>query len=137
MASLLLYFDDFTLADLSGANLQKSAFHYTSVDEAKFIDADLRDAWFWFSNARRANFSDAILDGANFDQTDLTSAKFVGASLRNVIFNAAVIDGVDFTDADLTGASFSRDASEDGFSSVAPIYCRTTMPDRSVNNDGC
>jgi len=132
-----LSFNDFSQADLTGANLKSVVVKHSELKSAKFIGANLEGAWFEHSSANGADFSGANLAGARFMGTSLQSASFDGANLREASFgNGGYIDGVDFTDADLTGASFGV-MFNSSFIVKLPIYCRTTMPDGSLNNQDC
>jgi uncharacterized protein YjbI with pentapeptide repeats len=132
-----LSFDDFSQADLTGANLKSVVVKHSDLENAKLIGANLEGASFYFSSANGADFSGANLAGAQFKGTSLRSASFAGANLREASFgNGGYIDGVDFTDADLTGASFGV-MFNSSFIVKSPIYCRTTMPDGSMNNENC
>ena len=132
-----LSFDDFSRADLTGANLKRAVFKHSDLEGATLNGANLEGAWFYHSSANGADFSRANLAGARFTGTPLRSASFTGADLRDVSFDSGVyIDSVDFTDADLTGAFFGE-LLYSSFIQKLPIYCRTTMPDGSLNNQDC
>ncbi|MDA1189282.1 MAG: pentapeptide repeat-containing protein [Chloroflexi bacterium] len=108
--------------------------------------ADLSNAQLGF----RANSTGAgiriRLDGgnfqnANFSGSDLFSANFTGADLRGANFTDANIAGANMYQADLrganlTGADISFADMEDAKLEGA-IFCNTTMPNGSVNNEGC
>ena len=108
--------------------------------EAEFRDADLTDATFWRVDARGADFTGAVLVNAWFRSgTNLVSANFTGADLRDANFNNVFLKGTNFTDADLTGASgvLYQELSEGSPFFEPPVFCRTTMPDGVINNEGC
>jgi hypothetical protein len=69
------------------------------------------------------------LAGGNFRGANLGQASFAGATLTKANFSGANLDRVCFVDADLTGATLAAAASA--------IFCRTTMPNGSVNDAGC
>jgi hypothetical protein len=88
------------------------------VEEAANLDGcDLSGS----TELREANCTACSLKGANLSRADLTWAKLEAASLDG----ACLIDA-DLREADIEGASF------DG-----AIFCRTLMPDGSVNDSGC
>ena len=133
----ILSYDDFSQADLTGANLKSVTVTYSDLENAKLNRANLEGARFSFSSANGADFAGANLVGVAFKGTSLRSASFAGANLREAFFgNGVYIDGVDFTDADLTGASFGV-MLHSSFIPKPPIYCRTTMPDGTLNNRDC
>lgn len=137
LARFVLSFNDFNRADLTGANLKGVFVTYSDLGGATLNGANLEGAWFQHSSANGADFSGANLAGVAFWGTNLRSASFAGANLREAFFgNGGYIDGVDFTDADLTGASFGV-MFNSSFIVKSPIYCRTTMPDGSLNNQDC
>ena len=132
-----LFFNDLSEAVLSGANLKGTVLKYSVLDKATLNEANLEGVQFSFSSARGADFTRANLAGASFTGVDLLGASFVGANLRDAFFGPGTyIDRVDFTDADLTGAFFGV-MLHSSFLVKSPIYCRTTMPDGSLNNQDC
>jgi sugar lactone lactonase YvrE len=64
----------------------------------------------------------AVLRGANFTRADLSGADFRGA----------VLSGACFVDADLRGARIDHSTMLGG-----AIFCRTVMPDGTINDRGC
>ena len=140
LSGVMLYYNDFQLADLSGANLSRVTFLGSHLAEAEFRDADLTDATFWRVDARGADFTGAVLVDAWFRSgTNLVSANFTGADLRDANFSNVFLKGTNFTDADLTGASgvLYQELSEGSPFFEPPVFCRTTMPDGVINNEGC
>jgi uncharacterized protein YjbI with pentapeptide repeats len=85
--------------------------------------------------ASSVNFSNANLSGANFSGTELGKPRFVGANLQNATFSqGTIIRRADFTDANLSGATFTPVTL---LGAEGDIYCRTVMPDGSINNRDC
>jgi uncharacterized protein YjbI with pentapeptide repeats len=129
---------------MRGANLNRALATGTSYEDtdlvgADFTSADLRNASFFFTNARealfrRANLMGASLRGASFDDADFnradmrsvdaTAASFVGADLTLVDLTFA-----DLTRADLTGALLHR---AKGLTTVT--WSNTICPD-GTNSD--
>ncbi|GKY89573.1 pentapeptide repeat-containing protein [Sinisalibacter aestuarii] len=98
--------------DLSGADLR-----WANVYEAELAGADN------LVNAvlNGADLSGANLYGANLQGTALRGANLQGAEMSWANLRSADLNGADVTDAKFTGA----------------IFCKTTMPDGSVNDDNC
>jgi Pentapeptide repeats (8 copies) len=69
----------------------------------------------------KRNLSSSFFRGSSFAGSNLTQAKLSGANLSKTCL----------VDADLTGADLT------GANTLGAIFCRTTMPDGSVNNSGC
>lgn len=139
LSGAMLYYNDFQLADLSEANLSRVTFRNSILDGADFRNADLTNATFWRVDAGGADFTGAVLVNAGFRSgTNLVNANFTGADLRDAQFNNVFLRGTNFTDADLTGAYgvLYQELSEDPFLE-RPLFCRTTMPDGVINNEGC
>jgi len=82
-------------------------------------------------NFRGANFEGAYMARAELAGADLSNANFRGTNLHQSSLYEANMSGADLTEADLSFADMD-DAVTDG-----AIFCRTTMPDTSVNNSGC
>jgi hypothetical protein len=70
--------------------------------------------------------------GANFEGSNLGSANFAGANASNASFGGANLGKACLVDAILTGATINNSTNLGGV-----IFCRTVMPDDSVNNSGC
>jgi uncharacterized protein YjbI with pentapeptide repeats len=71
------------------------------------------------------------LSGAHLQGATLADATLVGADLRYADLTGTDLSGADLTDAELTGATTS------GTTWDGATFCRTTMPDGTVNNSGC
>ena len=82
-------------------------------------------------NFKGANFEGAYMARVELDGADLSDVNFRGTNLHQSSLFEADLSGADLTDADL-GFADMEDAVIDG-----AIFCRTTMPDTSVNSSGC
>ena len=71
------------------------------------------------------------LAGQNFSRSNLSGASLAGATLTSANFNQANLQNACLVDADLTGATLTN-ANLRG-----AIFCRTRMPNGSINNSGC
>ena len=131
---------DFSLLDLSGADLSKVdfaqrtfkggiiynhriKFTYTNLSNANLSSANLFDAIMEF-----ANLTNACLEGAKLDCALLEGANLKGANLRGAILGATNLAGADLTDADLTGASW-------GFNAKDTIFNNTILPDGTIRSE--
>jgi uncharacterized protein YjbI with pentapeptide repeats len=63
---------------------------------------------------------------------NLSRANLNGADLRGATFTKANLSGACLIDADFTGATFANTTNLYG-----ATFCRTIMPDGSINNSGC
>jgi uncharacterized protein YjbI with pentapeptide repeats len=108
-------------ADLRGAALGFRSFSFGAGIRIKLMGANFQDADFTGADLFNANFTSANLSGANF-----TNAKLAGANLFQADLRGANLTGADLSFADL------EEAKLDG-----AIFCNTTMPDASVNNEDC
>ena len=98
-----------------------------SCAQCALTDADLS-----YKRLSGADLINATLHSTNFMRSDLTGARFVGADLTSANFIWADVNQADFTDANLKGALMSEVKNIEG-----AVFCRTTMPDGSLNNVGC
>jgi uncharacterized protein YjbI with pentapeptide repeats len=114
-------------ADLPGANLTRANLRWTHLP-----GADLRSVHLSMADLRGADLSEARLSGADLRRANLSWAKLPGADLRweANLTRIARADGhrseADLRDADLTGADLT-----------GALFCHTTMPDGTVNNQDC
>jgi hypothetical protein len=83
-------------------------------------------------NLAKCCYEEQDLPGQIFTGANLGKANFRGATLTNANFAGANLGNACLVDADLTGATFDVPANR-----FRAIFCRTTMPDGSINNDGC
>jgi uncharacterized protein YjbI with pentapeptide repeats len=117
---------DLTVAFLSGANLSFANLSFANLPGATLLRANLTNA-----DLPTANLSAADLTTANLTRADLTRADLSAADLSRASLPFANLPGANLSDANLSGANLSR-ANLSGAK-----FCRTTMPDRSINNSGC
>jgi hypothetical protein len=109
------------LAQCEGADL-----HGRNLFRADLIYANLRGA-----NLSYANLSYAGLDNADLSYADLRGADLRGAKLRfGTDLSYANLSYADLRYADLSGADLTG-------ADLGAIFCRTTMPDDSINNSDC
>ncbi len=83
-------------------------------------------------NLGKCCYEGGDLSGKNFKGANLGGANFSGATLTNANFSGANLGNACFADADLTDAMINRSTNWTG-----AIFCRTTMPDGSVDDSGC
>lgn len=98
-------------ADLSGVNLTRGF-----LSGAFLSGADLSGAFLNEADLSGADLSGAFLSGADLVEANLRGAFLSGADLRGAFLN----------EADLSGALLEN-----------AKFCRTTMPDGTVNNRDC
>ena len=88
----------------------------------------------------------ANLSGADLSLANLTAADLSGADLSSADLGFANLSGADLPGTDLRGANLSRAnlfkadlraADVTGANLISAHFCRTTMPDGSINNRGC
>ena len=103
--------------DLSGANLEGASLKWVNMTGANLTGANLTGAYLIEASLSNANLTKATLTG-----TDLVGAQLTKANLTNTDLTKANLEySINFTTADTTGATF----------------CRTIMPDGSMNKSGC
>jgi uncharacterized protein YjbI with pentapeptide repeats len=137
----------FSGADLTGVSLSRSR-----LQDADFQKALLVEAHFTGSQLQGANFKEADMRSVELFKVDATGAKFFKANLtsadmhrgifKNANFSGAImtdvdIERADFTEANLIGAQFSPRVSNGKSTADTAIFCRTIMPDGTVNNKNC
>jgi uncharacterized protein YjbI with pentapeptide repeats len=122
-------------SNLSDADLHNTLITLSVLSGSNFSGANLQGVSIVRSMASSVNFSNANLSGANFAGTELGKPRFVGANLQNATFSqGTIIRRADFTDANLSGATFTPVTL---LGAEGDIYCRTVMPDGSINNRDC
>jgi uncharacterized protein YjbI with pentapeptide repeats len=102
--------------ELGGANLHRADLGGANLSRAGLIGVGLSRA-----ALREANLSGADLSGADLRLADLRLADLSGANLTGADLARANLKGANLTGADLRGAKF----------------CRTAMPDGSINDRDC
>lgn len=118
-------------AVFDGADLTRVGMDNSTMRGASFVGATIVEGNIESTNLRLADFAGADLTNTVFTGATLSGASFAGANLTNVAFDHTGLTDVDMTDADLTGATF------DGTDISSVIFCRTTMPDGELNDEGC
>jgi hypothetical protein len=115
--------------DMSGGNFAgyKWRFSHKDLTDINLTGAILKEKYFVGSNLTRANLTGANLTGANLWGVNLTDANLSRANLTK-----ATLTNVNFTGANLTEAVLDVT-----WNAIKATYCRTTMPDGTVNNSGC
>ncbi len=126
LSEAYLYNANLSSCNLHNAKLIRTRLNRANLSEANLSEANLYVAKLNNSNLQGANLNEADLSGANFSYAilngaNLSNAKLFRAKLREADLYAANLSGANLNMADLRGARF----------------CRTTMPDGSINNDDC
>jgi hypothetical protein len=114
-----LFIDDATGRVVNGGLIQP--FTVCISPRANLSGADLHQA-----NLTGADLSGADLSGANLNFANLSGADLPGTDLSGADLRRANLFKADLRAADLTGADLS-----------GTHFCRTTMPDGSINNRHC
>ena len=117
---------DLRAADLRAADLRKADLNGANLSGAYLNRANLSEA-----DLNRANLNRANLTGANLTGADLSEASLIGAYLSQADLSRA-----NLSDADLNRADLNR-ASLNGADLSGAIFCNTTMPDGTINDDDC
>lgn len=156
----VFYGVSFVYSNLAETQFTRSKLDLSNFTQANFSHAHLnqaqskRDAMHgWGSNFYLANFCGADLTQANL-YGYFQSANFSRAKLNNAILTTSndtippniphlqkltesgLWAGTNFKDADLTGAHFYDTDNKPADLSQA-VFCRTIMPDGSINNRDC
>jgi hypothetical protein len=116
---------DFQNANLSGAVLVKANMGERPMEKRTLV-TNFEDA-----NLRRTDFTGANLHMANFTNAYLREANLTGADLSDSVLNSANMKGAVLSGANLKGAKM------DGAKLDDAKFCKTVMPDGSVNDIGC
>ncbi|MFN8594417.1 MAG: pentapeptide repeat-containing protein [Thermomicrobiales bacterium] len=83
------------------------------------------------ANLAKCDFSEATLSGVVCTGCNFKNASLRGATASNANFKGANFDKTCLVDANLTGANLTN------ANLSSAIFCRTIMPDGSINNSGC
>ncbi len=97
---------------------------------------NLTGANFEGANLRGADLSKTLLSRANLQKADLTNANLTGASLIGVKLSEAKLHNVMMHNVDLREANL-RGVDQRGVLMYGARFCKTIMPDGSINNDDC
>ena len=85
------------------------------------------------SNVSRCDLAGSTaFNGLNCTGCNLSRANLRGIDARNATFTKANLSGSCLVDADFTGATFAPTTNL-----ANAVFCRTAMPNGSVNNSGC
>ncbi|MDA0857581.1 MAG: pentapeptide repeat-containing protein [Proteobacteria bacterium] len=114
-----------------GCDLQEVVLRGVNLTEATLTGVILYNSDLRYSNFGKANLSNADLRKANLWSADLRRA-----NLRGVDLSEAILMSADLRHADLRGANLT-DANKHNAYLTGAKFCNTTMPDGSINNDGC
>jgi hypothetical protein len=115
---------DLTEAILTNANLIGAILTNANLAEAELIGATLTRA-----NLTNSNLFNTNLFGTDLSEADLTGANLVRANLTGADLTGAKLIATDLTEANLVRAKL--------VGTNLAIFCRTRMPDGTVNNRHC
>lgn len=121
-------------ADAAGANLERSSWRESQIDDSRFTGAKMNEAYldvvafrackmnlmqcqsselrrtrFDQCDLRDAYFNGSILSGTSFEGSDLTGADFSGAVLKQCDFRRAVIENIRVAPEQLNGVIVTSD----------------------------
>ena len=88
------------------------------------------------TNLEGANLVGANLEGANLVGANLVGANLIGTRLKDANLRSADLSWVNFKMANLEGANLNK-ANLTRANLTNAKFCKTTMPDGSINNDDC
>jgi uncharacterized protein YjbI with pentapeptide repeats len=109
-------------------------------------NADLREAYLIRTKLNGANLINADLTGAILIRADLSDAYLQNANLCGANLRGAILSGANLTNADLRGANLARanltkanltKANLEGADLDSADFCKTAMPDGTLNNRNC
>jgi uncharacterized protein YjbI with pentapeptide repeats len=112
--------------DLSGAKLRGLLLTGSKITGTNFTGADFTEARIGTTDFSGSDFTGAVFEGAH-----LTSVKLTATSFRNATLQGVVATNINVTDADFEGAEVFDSWQE------MTIFCRTVMPDGSLNSAAC
>ncbi len=99
--------------DFNGQSLRGAGFSYCILDETVFVDTDIRDTSFLYSQgftrnqlASTASFKIGDLSGITFYGSDLADMSFSNFNLDSTSFNSTTLHNTDFRGADLDTTEF-------------------------------
>ncbi len=133
---------DMTSANLSRAKLTNTNLTGVNLSGANLIRANLANADLTGANLSNVNLSGANLTNTNLTGVNLSGMNLSGAKLTNAQLNSANLSKTDLTNTDLSGANLFRANFNDAdvgsfFKANRSKYCKTKMPDGSINNRDC
>jgi uncharacterized protein YjbI with pentapeptide repeats len=112
--------------DLAAVKLIRVNLSWSNLREANLIQANLSEADLRWADLSRANLTEADLTGASLRKANLTEA-----DLRQAALIQADLRKANLRRADLRGARLNAAVLEN------TKFCKTTMPDGTVNNRDC
>ena len=116
---------------LIGTNFTGSTLYRDNLTGQKLAGANLADATLTYVDLTRADLAGGRLTGASFmfgsaDHTNLTKVDMTDANLYGTFFVGANLTGANLAGANVGATRFT-----------GATFCRTTMPNGSINNSGC
>jgi uncharacterized protein YjbI with pentapeptide repeats len=127
---------DLSRADLSWVNLSGARLDEANLSGATLFRANLSKARLAGADLSRAALSLAWLAGADLDEANLDGARLDGANLARADLSLAWLAGADLSGANLFRANLFR-ANLAGVDLSRARFCRTVMPDGTVNDRNC
>jgi len=128
-------------AYLDGVQLQNARLLITGLNQAALNRANLSGAYLGWADLSRAALFAANLSGASLVRANLSGAYLVRANLSGAYLTEANLIKAGLSEADLSGADLSganlEAANLSGASLERVKFCRTTMPDGTLNNRDC
>ncbi|MFN8594060.1 MAG: pentapeptide repeat-containing protein [Thermomicrobiales bacterium] len=83
------------------------------------------------ANLKKCDFGGQTIENLNLSGSNLKGANLANADASGANFAKANLDGACLVEADLSGANLT------GANTSGAIFCRTIMPNGSINNSGC
>jgi hypothetical protein len=118
-------------AYLIGVKLPRAALMGADLSNTNLLEAGLTNANLFLANLTNANLARAQLQGADLGSAKLINANLIGANLSETKLHSADLSG-----ANLLGASLFK-ADLTGTAVDQATFCRTLMPNGTINNDNC
>lgn len=103
---------------------------------SNFVGAKMEQVFLRGAVLNRSDLSETKLYAAKLSNADLRNTKLIAADLNTADLQGALLDNADLTDADLRFANLEG-ASLENAEVGGATFCRTIMPDGSVNNLNC
>ena len=126
---------------LEGLDIQNTNLEYANLRRADLEGANLKGTYLLGANLGRANLKGANLEGADLEGAILGGANLEGAYLFGTYLGDADLGGANLEGAYLIGANLEGaylfEANLGRADLEGAIFCKTTMPDGSINNDDC
>jgi len=119
-------------AQIVQTEMQGAFFDEAHLESAILVRTNLQNAVFPGAKLQKTKFFNADLRGADFVAADLRQTSFVKTNLQNANFEQANLQETRFREANLQGATFDNDKRL-----AQALFCRTTMPNGTLNNRDC